>query len=145
MNIVADDPLGALLVLFLLIVVLWLVAYTASRVALASGVPAVDQAFAAVADADGDTVRIAVHLVGTRPAHDVAVGWASDVPGAPFSSTVLLTPVRPLIAVVPAASVPTDLDPGGVAQLDVRWRTAGEQGTGSRFAVVPVVLPRRPG
>ncbi|HLY12987.1 MAG TPA: hypothetical protein VKR24_01450 [Candidatus Limnocylindrales bacterium] len=138
MHIEIDDWFGALTLLAVIVVVLFLVVFAAVRLALSDLGSRPE--FSCETGAGGDLTRFVVTNVGAAPAFDVAVRSVRDAYGQPFARTTLLAPQASLTWAVPAGSTPVESPTrlGTVDWLSVEWRPRPD-GPG-RWNRVPVRL-----
>ena len=124
--------------LIVLLVIAWLVVFTAVRVAVPLNEP--HPAFGAVAEPSPGGVRVELHLLTPTVIHDVTVRWV--VPGAPgIVGADVMLPARPL-----SFEAPNDDNLARHARwLEVAWIPDGEELHRAKRVTVPVIVPARAG
>lgn len=138
MTIQANDPFGGLLILALLIVVLWVIAYSATRVAIGGTRDAV---FAASFVPHPDRVHLTVANVGLGAAFRVVVVWADAPNGAPLATAEFVGPLVPFEVDLPVAAIPEEGSESRV--LMIQWRMGTEPLAHYRSSRCSALVPAR--
>ncbi len=140
MTITIDDPLGAFVVLVVIMLAIWAITYSAARTANMRGPDMVPPSFAALAVAGENGIHLTLANLGTVPAFLVTVHWADATHGDPIATTNFLSPLAPL-----EWDVPSSPDEGPrMRDLTVTWRTKPEPWAGRRLSWVAVLVPSGP-
>ena len=141
MNVEITDPIGALVVLAVVLIVAWLVAYSAAR-------SATDDLRTVVLTlswtADGTDVVLEVENRGMKPAYGVTLRSSAGAAAQPIATIGDVRPGAALSARVPRSAIVADDAPDLPAFLRVEWRTAEWRAAGStgrfrRSAYLPLV------
>jgi hypothetical protein len=159
MSIQVTDPIGALVAIAVILLIGWLVAYSAARMAT-DDLRTVRLTVSA--EVEGSEVLLGIANRGMKPAYDVTLVPPSPTPaaGTPAAGTAAAgTATAPMTAGTTAAAVPAligDVPPGGsvAARLDraalggttdelppyirVEWRIDGPGGP-KRWALLAIV------
>ncbi len=137
MRIAFDDAFGGLILLTLIVIALWVIAYSAARAASLRGPEMVPPSFAANAVATAGGVHFTLANLGTLPAFGVAVRWDGLAGGDPIATAEFLSPLAPLEWHLPSPAGESRV----VRYLDVRWRTGPQPYAGRRSSSVAVLVP----
>ena len=138
MTISINDPFGGLLILVIVIAVLWLIAYSASRVAIGDTREAI---FAATFAPHADHVHLVIANIGHSPAFRVAVRFANRRSGAPLAAAEFLGPLAPLEIDLPVPEVIGERAESSM--LLVEWRTGTEAVASYRKSYCSALAPSR--
>jgi hypothetical protein len=143
MSIQVTDPIGAIVVLAVILLVGWLIVYTASLMAISDRLSA-PVIIVAAARPLGSRVALVLTNSGSRPAYQVHLsvgrGGSAGQLGREIAAIPVLAPGVPVqieidradLGVGPGAPLPTILRAG--------WRKSALPGSGSSFDDVPVVV-----
>jgi hypothetical protein len=147
MSIEIHDVIGALVVLAVLVLMAWIIVYSAARMAV-QDVVAGPVVLAAAARDRGERVSLTLTNSGSRPAYDVRLMLgAADAAGAAGNEVAtlpVLAPGLPIeVEVARAALVADSADPLP-RMLRAGWRKSTLPRAATAFDDIPVVLLEQP-